>query len=170
MPIVREVRGKSPRLGHNCWLAENATVLGDVVLGADCSVWYNAVLRGDVEAIRVGDRTNIQDGAIVHCTTGRTPTIIGNDVTVGHNAIVHGCTIYDNVLVGMGSIVLDGAEVHPGSIVAAGAVVLENTVIPSGCIYAGMPAKKVKELPVDKAIEMIQASASGYAQYKEWYR
>ena len=170
MPIVREILGKSPQLGANCWLAETATVLGDVTMGDECSVWYNAVLRGDVDAIRIGNRVNIQDGAIVHCSTDRTPTVIGDNVTVGHNAIVHGCKLHDNVLIGMGAIVLDGAVVHSGSIVAAGSVVLENTEIPSGCIYAGTPAKKVKELSVEQAEAMIAGTADGYVHHKEWYR
>lgn len=170
MALVREINGNHPQLGEGCWLAENATVLGDVVLGSQCSVWYNTVIRGDVHSIRIGNNVNIQDGAMVHCTYEKAPTTIGNNVSIGHNAIVHGCTLEDNVLVGMGAIVMDGAVVQSGSIVAAGAVVLENTLVESGSLYAGVPAKKVKTIEPAQAEELIAATAARYVDYKEWFR
>lgn len=169
MPVIKAVQGKEPRFGSDCFIAENATILGDVVMGDSCSVWYNTIVRGDVHSIRIGNRVNIQDGAVVHCTYQKAPTEIGNNVSVGHNAIVHGCTLKDNVLVGMGAIVMDGAVVHSGSIVAAGAVVLEGTNVEPGTIYAGVPAKKVKELSAEQAEAMIAATADRYVEYKDWF-
>jgi len=157
-------------IGENCYLAENATLLGDVVMGDDCSVWFNAVIRGDVNQIQMGNKVNIQDGAVIHCTYERAATKIGNNVSVGHNAIVHGCTIKDNVLIGMGSIVMDNAVVGENSIVAAGSVVLENTIVEAGCVYAGVPAKKVKELNKEKFNDSVKRMADNYLMYSSWYK
>src|SRR3954468_10907767 len=146
MAVIIPCLDKSPQFGSNCFFAPNATIIGDVIMGDECSIWFNAVVRGDVNYIRIGNRVNIQDGAVIHCTYQKAPTTIGNNVSIGHNAIVHGCTLEDNVLVGMGAIVMDHAYVEKNSIIAAGAVVLENTRVESGCIYAGVPAKKVKQV------------------------
>lgn len=170
MALIKSVKGISPKFGDDCYLAENATVVGDVEMGDACSIWFNAVLRGDVNSIRLGNRVNIQDGAVVHCTYQKAATTIGNDVSVGHNALVHGCTIHDNVLVGMGAIVMDGAVVHSHSVIAAGAVVLEGTVVESFSIYAGMPARKVKELDPEKAETMLRKVASNYVMYSGWLK
>lgn len=169
MALIKPVKGISPIFGRDCYLAENATVVGDVVMGDQCSVWFNAVIRGDVNSIRVGNRVNIQDGAVIHCTFQKAATTLGNDVSVGHNALVHGCTIHDNVLVGMGAIVMDGAVVHPHSVIAAGAVVLEGTVVESYSIYAGVPAKKVKTLDPQKAETMLRKVAENYVMYSGWF-
>ena len=144
--IIKSVNGKNPQIPEDCYVAENATIVGDVVLGKSCSVWFNAVIRGDVHYIKIGDKVNIQDGAIIHCTYQKHPTEIGNNVSIGHNAIVHGCKIHDNVLIGMGAIVMDNCVVESNSIIAAGAVVTQNTIVKSGTIYAGVPAKKVKDI------------------------
>ena len=141
MALILPVQGKSPEFGNDCFVAPNATIVGDVKMGDECSVWFNAVIRGDVNYIKIGNRVNIQDGAIIHCTYQKYPTNIGNNVSIGHNAMVHGCTIHDNVLIGMGSIVMDDCIVHSNAIIAAGAVVLEGTIVEAGCIYAGVPAK-----------------------------
>jgi carbonic anhydrase/acetyltransferase-like protein (isoleucine patch superfamily) len=169
MALIIPVNGVSPQMGENCFLAENATVVGDVVMGDACSVWFNAVVRGDVNAIRMGDRVNVQDGAVIHCTYLKAATTIGNDVSIGHNALVHGCTIHDNVLVGMGAIVMDGAVVNSHSIIAAGAVVLEGTVVEGCAVYAGVPARKVKALDPAVAEGMMQKVASNYVMYSGWY-
>ena len=142
MPVILPVEGIHPVFGDNCFIAPNATVVGDVVTGSDCSIWFNTVVRGDVNSIRIGNKVNIQDGAVIHCTYQRSKTIIGNNVSIGHNAIVHGCTVHDNVLIGMGAIVMDNCEIGSNTIIAAGAVVTEGTKVPSGCIFAGVPAKK----------------------------
>jgi carbonic anhydrase/acetyltransferase-like protein (isoleucine patch superfamily) len=170
MGLIRTLNGITPKLGKDCFVAENATLIGRVVAGEQCGFWYNCVLRGDVNDLILGDRVNIQDGAIVHGTYQKNPTKIGNDVTVGHNAIVHGCVLHDNVLIGMGAIVMDDAVVHSGSIVAAGAVVLERTIIEANCIYAGAPAKKVKELDPNTAPEMLKEIAAKYVMYSGWYQ
>ena len=167
--MIIECRGKSPQIGKNCFVAPNATLVGDFTCGDDCSFWFNAVVRGDVHSITMGDRVNIQDGAVIHCTYQKAATVLGNDVSIGHNALVHGCMIHDHVLIGMGAIVMDGAVIESGSIVAAGAVVLEGTVVPSGTIYAGIPAKKVKEIDKDSTIERLQKLASNYVMYKGWF-
>ncbi|MEO6894841.1 MAG: gamma carbonic anhydrase family protein, partial [Ginsengibacter sp.] len=146
MAFLLEVKGVKPSCGENCFLAPNATVCGDVIMGNDCSVWFNAVIRGDVNSIRMGDKVNVQDGAVIHCTYLKSKTQIGNNVSIGHNAIVHGCVIENNVLVGMGAIIMDHAKIGANSIIAAGAVVLENTIVEPGSIYAGVPAKKIKEI------------------------
>ena len=168
MALVKSIKGKNPVWGADCYLAENATIVGDVTLGNECSVWFNAVVRGDVHFIKIGNRVNIQDGAVIHCTYKKHPTQIGNNVSIGHNALVHGCTVHNNVLIGMGSIVMDNCVVHSNSIVAAGAVLLENTVVESGCIYAGVPAKKVKEINEEQSAALIKGIANNYVEYKSW--
>jgi carbonic anhydrase/acetyltransferase-like protein (isoleucine patch superfamily) len=168
-PIILPVEGKAPQFGQNCFLAPNCTVVGDVVLGDDCTVWFNAVVRGDVNAIRVGNRTNIQDGAVIHCTYQKAATTIGDEVSIGHNAIVHGSTIHNNVLVGMGSIVMDHAVVEENCIIAAGAIVLENMRCESGWIYAGIPAKKVKQVSAEQ-IAGMRKTAANYRMYADWFR
>ena len=164
-----EVNGKKPEMGKDCWLAPNATVVGDVVMGDRCTVWFNAVVRGDVHEIRIGNDTNIQDGAVIHCTYQKAPTYIGNQVSIAHHAIVHGCTIHDRVLIGMGAIVMDGAIVHSDSVIAAGAVVLEGTIVESRSIYAGTPAKKVKEIGENMSALIIR-TAKNYPMYSKWFR
>lgn len=168
MALVKSIKGKNPVWGADCYLAENATIVGDVTLGDECSVWFNAVVRGDVHYIKVGNRVNIQDGAVIHCTYKKHPTQIGDNVSIGHNALVHGCTVHNNVLIGMGSIVMDNCVVHSNSIVAAGAVLLENTVVESGSIYAGVPAKKVKEINEEQSAALIKGIANNYVEYKSW--
>lgn len=170
MAIIRPARGVEPTIGENCFLADNAVVIGDVVMGKDCSVWWSAVVRGDVNAIRIGDRVNIQDGAVIHCTYEKSQTIIGNDVSIGHNAIVHGCTVEDEVLIGMGAIIMDLAVVQKHVIVAAGAVVLENTVLESGWIYGGIPAKKIKPLDPENRQFFITRTAGNYVKYSNWFK
>ncbi|MBS1946454.1 MAG: gamma carbonic anhydrase family protein [Bacteroidetes bacterium] len=170
MPVILPVEGVSPKFGNNCFIAPNATIVGDVYMGNDCSVWFNAVVRGDVNIIRIGNKVNIQDGAVIHCTYKKTQTVIGHNVSIGHNAIVHGCTVHDNVLIGMGAIVMDGAEIGSHSIIAAGAVVLEGTIIEHGSIYAGVPAKKVKDISEDLISGQIQRIADNYIHYANWFR
>ena len=170
MALIKSVKGNRPIFGVNIYLAENATVVGDVEMGNDCSVWFSAVIRGDVNSIRIGNKVNIQDGAIIHCTYQKAAAIIGNNVSVGHNALVHGCTIRDNVLVGMGAIVMDGVVVESNSIIAAGAVVLEGTHIESGVIYAGIPAKKVKELNEEQTARLIEGISNNYVMYSSWFK
>jgi carbonic anhydrase/acetyltransferase-like protein (isoleucine patch superfamily) len=169
MALIKRVKGISPVFGENVYLAENATVVGEVTMGDNCSVWFSAVVRGDVNSIKIGRKVNIQDGAVVHCTYKKAPTLIGNNVSIGHNALVHGCTIKDNVLIGMGAIVMDGVVVESNSIVAAGAVVLEGTHIESGAIYAGVPAKKVKELNQDQTARLIEDISNNYVLYSSWF-
>jgi carbonic anhydrase/acetyltransferase-like protein (isoleucine patch superfamily) len=169
MALILPVEDKFPKWGSNCFLAPNATVVGDVIMGDDCSIWFHAVLRGDVNSIRIGNKVNIQDGAVIHCTFQKTKAILGNNVSVGHNAIVHGCTIEDNVLVGMGSIVMDNAVVHSNTIIAAGAVVLEGTICEGGAIYAGVPARKVKDISVEKIEGEINRIANNYLRYSKWF-
>jgi carbonic anhydrase/acetyltransferase-like protein (isoleucine patch superfamily) len=169
MALIKTVQGKSPEFGKDCWLAENATVVGDVVMGEKCTVWFNAVVRGDVHEIRIGDYTNIQDGAVIHCTYKQAGTYIGNHVSIAHNAIVHGCTIHDNVLIGMGAIVMDGAVVNSGAVIAAGAVVLAGTIVEADSIYAGMPAKKVKDTG-DNMKAVIERTSRNYPMYSEWFK
>ena len=168
MALIKSIKGISPKFGEDCFLAENATITGDVVMGKNCTVWYQAVLRGDVHSIRIGDKVNIQDHAMVHCTYQRAATTIGNGVSIGHRAIIHGCTIHDNVLIGMGAIVMDNAIVHSNSIIAAGAVVLENTIVESGSIYAGVPAKKVKTISEEQTKRLIEGIADKYVMYASW--
>jgi len=168
MPLLLPVNGLSPQLGPNCFVAENATLVGDVVLGQDCTVWFNAVVRGDVNSIRIGDQTNIQDGVVIHCTYQRAATTIGSRVSIGHRAIVHGCTVADDVLIGMGAIVMDHAVVGTGCIIAAGAVVLENTVCEPGYLYAGVPARRIKPI-TDEQRATIARTAANYMQYAGWF-
>ena len=169
MALIRPVKGIDPKIGKNCFLAENATIVGDVEMGDDCSVWFNAVIRGDVNSIRMGNKVNIQDGAVIHCTYQKTKTIIGNNVSVGHNAIVHGCQIADNVLVGMGAIVMDEAIVESNVLIAAGAVVLEKAHLESGHIYGGVPAKKLKKLTPENFQHYINRIANNYVMYASWF-
>ncbi len=170
MALIKSVRGFTPVFGENIYLAETATVIGEVIMGDECSVWFNAVVRGDVNSIRMGNKVNIQDGAIIHCTYQKAATTIGNNVSVGHNAIIHGCTLEDNVLVGMGAIVMDHAVVEKNSLIAAGSVVLENTRVESGSIYAGVPAKKVKEISPEHFEQINMRIANNYVMYSEWFR
>ncbi|MBL4652078.1 MAG: gamma carbonic anhydrase family protein [Flavobacteriales bacterium] len=170
MALVKSCRGKNPQFGKDCYLAENATIVGDVTMGNQCSVWFNAVIRGDVNAIKIGNKVNIQDGAVIHCTYEKSATTLGNNVSIGHNALVHGCTIHDNVLIGMGAIVMDNVVVEENSIIAAGAVVLENTVVKSGSIYAGVPAKKVKEVSPELFNGEIKRIANNYTMYSGWFK
>jgi carbonic anhydrase/acetyltransferase-like protein (isoleucine patch superfamily) len=169
MALILPVEGKAPQWGEACFIAPNATIVGDVEMGNQCSVWFNAVVRGDVNSIRMGNKVNVQDGAVIHCTYQKTKALIGNNVSIGHNAIVHGCTVHDNVLIGMGSIVMDNAIVHSNTIIAAGAVVLEGTVCEGGAIYAGVPAKKVKEISPDKVEGEINRIANNYVGYARWF-
>jgi len=170
MAVILPVNGVLPQFGDDCFIAPNATIVGDVVMGAECSVWFNAVVRGDVNSIRMGNRVNVQDGAVIHCTYQRTKAIIGNNVSIGHNAIVHGCTIHDDVLIGMGAIVMDNAEIGSNTIIAAGAVVLENTKVEPGSIYAGVPAKKVKNISPELINGEINRIAGNYVKYSGWFR
>ena len=170
MPLIRSVRGFAPKLGAGCFLAETAVVIGDTVLGDDCSVWYNAVVRGDVNNIRIGHRVNIQDGAVLHCTYERAALTIGNDVSIGHNAIVHGCTIKDKVLIGMGSIVMDNAVIGEGSVIAAGAVVLQNTIVEPGSLMAGVPARRIGPVSADLSQNEIERIAKNYRMYAGWFK
>ncbi|MDX1630012.1 MAG: gamma carbonic anhydrase family protein [Fulvivirga sp.] len=169
MTLIKSVRGKSPKFGKDCFLSENATVVGDVTMGDRCSVWFNAVVRGDVNTITIGDDTNIQDGAIIHCTYQKTKTTIGNKVSLAHNVIIHGCTIEDNVLVGMAAVIMDNAVIRSGAVIAAGAVVLPGTQVESNSVYAGIPAKKVKETSAEMH-EMIARTARNYPEYAKWYK
>src|SRR5690606_13177173 len=170
MALIKSCRGFSPTFGKDCWLAENATIVGDVEMGDECSVWFNAVVRGDVNSIRMGNRVNVQDGAVIHCTYEKTKTIIGNHVSIGHNALVHGCTIEDNVLIGMGAIVMDNCYIASNCIIAAGAVLLENTHVESWSIYAGIPAKKVKTLSPELFEGEVQRIAHNYVKYASWFK
>lgn len=170
MALIKTVRGFTPKWGKNCFLAENATIIGDVIMGNDCSIWYQAVVRGDVNSIRVGNKVNIQDGAVIHCTFEQTITTIGDNVSIGHNAIIHGCTLKNNVLVGMGAIVMDNAIVEENVLIAAGAVVLENARLESGYIYAGVPAKKVKKLSKAAFKGSIERIANNYLMYAGWFK
>lgn len=167
--IIRSVRGFTPQFGNNCFFAENAVVVGEVTMGDNCTVWFNAVVRGDVHSITIGNNTNIQDGAIIHCTYQKAKTVIGNNVSVAHNAIIHGCTVHDNVLIGMGAIVMDDAVIGENSVIAAGAIVLAGTQVEPGSIYAGMPAKKVKDIG-NEMKEVIQRTARNYPMYAEWFK
>ncbi len=170
MALILPVRGKVPLFGTECFVAPNATMVGDVQLGDECSIWFNAVVRGDVNSIKMGNRVNVQDGACIHCTYEGAATTIGNGVSIGHHAIVHGCTVHDNVLIGMGAIVMDNAVVHSHTIIAAGAVVLENTVCEPGSIYAGVPAKKVKSISEELVKGQISRIANNYVKYAGWFK
>jgi carbonic anhydrase/acetyltransferase-like protein (isoleucine patch superfamily) len=168
--IIKTVNGKSPIIPEDCFIAENATIVGDVEMGNECSIWFNAVVRGDVHFIKMGNKVNIQDGAVIHATYQTSPTTIGNNVSIGHNAIVHGCTIHDNVLIGMGSIIMDDCIVESNSIIAAGAVVTKNTVVKAGSIYAGIPAKKVKDISEELIEGEIDRIANNYVKYSGWFK
>lgn len=170
MALIKKINDKTPEFGADCFFAENATIIGDVVMGNECSVWYNAVIRGDVHYIRMGNRVNVQDGAVIHCTYKKHPTNIGNNVSIGHNALVHGCTVKDNVLIGMGAIVMDGVVVESNTIIAAGAVVTQGTHVEANCIYAGVPAKKVKEMNQELSEGEIKRIAESYVMYAGWYK
>ena len=170
MPLILPVNGVSPKFGNDCYIAENATIVGQVKTGDQCSFWFNAVVRGDVNTIQLGNRVNVQDGACIHCTFEKTTTLIGNNVSIGHNAIVHGCTIHDNVLIGMGAIIMDNAVIGSNSIIGAGAVVLENTVVEPGSVYVGNPARKVKAVSEDLVKGEINRIAENYVKYATWFK
>ena len=168
--LIKTILGHTPSYGENCFFADNATLIGDVVMGDSCSVWFQAVVRGDVHRIRIGNHVNIQDGAVIHATYRTAPTTIGNNVSIGHNAIVHGCTIHDNVLVGMGAIIMDDAVVESNCIIAAGAVVTKNTTVPSGTVFGGMPAKKIKDTSPELISGEIARIAKNYNLYASWFK
>ena len=170
MALILECRGSHPQHGENCWFAPNATIVGDVIMGDACSVWFSAVVRGDVNSIRMGNKVNIQDGAVIHCTYEKTKVSLGNNVSIGHNALVHGCTVEDNVLIGMGSIVMDDCYIEANCIIAAGAVLLEGTRVESWSIYAGVPAKKVKTLSPELFEGEVQRIANNYVKYSSWFK
>lgn len=170
MALILPVNNIPPKFGSNNFIAENATVVGDVITGDDCSIWFQAVVRGDVHYIRMGNKVNVQDGAILHCTYQKAPLNIGNNVSIGHRAIVHGCTVHDNVLIGMGAIVMDHAVIGENSIIAAGAIVLENTIVEPGSIYAGVPAKKVKDVDKEKFKDLIERISNNYVMYSTWFK
>ena len=170
MKIIKPVKGKHPKISEDCYIAENATIVGEVSIGTQCSVWFNAVVRGDVHYIKIGNKVNIQDGAVIHATYKKSPTTIGNNVSIGHNAIVHGCTIHDNVLIGMGSIVMDDCVIESNSIIAAGAIVTKNTRVESGSIYAGVPAKKIKNISQEMISGEIDRIADSYIKYSSWFK
>jgi carbonic anhydrase/acetyltransferase-like protein (isoleucine patch superfamily) len=168
MALILPVNDITPKIGSNCFVAENSTIVGDVIIGEQCSIWFNAVVRGDVNSIRIGDRVNIQDGAIIHCTYQKAKTVIGNRCNIGHNAIIHGCRLHDNVMIGMGAIIMDHAVIESFSIVGAGSVVLENTVVETGFIYAGSPAKKIKPISPEQR-KLLEELPDRYVMYSEWF-
>lgn len=168
--IIKTVNGKTPVIGEDCYIADNATIVGDVTMGSQCSIWFNAVLRGDVNFIKMGNKVNVQDGAVIHCTYLKAATIIGNNVSIGHNALVHGCTIHDNVLIGMGSIIMDDCVVESNSIIAAGAVLTKGTHVPAGTIFAGMPAKKIKDISPELSSGEVDRIANAYVMYSGWFK
>ena len=170
MGLILSIKGVFPKLGDNFFIAPNATIIGDVVMGNECSVWFNAVIRGDVNSIRIGNKVNIQDGAVLHCTYQKTKLNLGNNVSVGHNAIVHGCDVKDNVLIGMGAIIMDNCVIGSNTIIAAGSVLKEGTLVPSGCIYAGVPAKKVKDISEELIEGEINRIANNYLMYSDWFK
>jgi carbonic anhydrase/acetyltransferase-like protein (isoleucine patch superfamily) len=169
MALIRSVKGVKPVFGRNCFFADNATITGDVVMGDDCSVWFNAVVRGDVHYIRIGNNVNIQDGAIIHCTYQKAPVNIGNNVSIAHNAIIHGCTIHDNVLIGMGAIIMDGAVINSNSIIGAGALVKEGTIVESGSVWAGVPARRIKDIDQSLLEGQVNRISRNYNMYAGWY-
>jgi len=170
MALIRSLLGKTPEFGEGCFLAETAVIIGDVVVGNDCSIWYGAVLRGDVFYIRIGNNTNVQDNAVIHATYQKSPTNIGNNVTIAHGAIVHGCTIHDNVMIGMNAVVLDDAVIESNSIVAAGSVVSKGTIVESGSVYGGIPARKIKDISPELLEGQIKRIAKAYGMYSSWYK
>lgn len=169
MAIIRSVKGIRPKWGDGCFIADSAVLTGDVVLGSNCSIWFSAVVRGDVHYIKIGNNVNIQDGVIIHCTYQKAPVNIGNNVSIAHGAIIHGCTINDNVLVGMGAIIMDGAIIESNSVIAAGAVILKDTIVKSGNVYAGVPAKKIKSVDTELLEGEINRISSNYNMYASWY-
>jgi len=169
MALIRSVKGIHPVIGRNCYFAENATIVGEVIMGDNCSVWFNAVVRGDVHFIHIGNNVNIQDGAIIHCTYQKAPVTIGNNVSIAHGAIIHGCTIHDNVLIGMGAILMDGVVIESNSIIAAGALVSQGTHVESGSVYAGIPAKKIKSLDQSLLEGQVNRIAKSYTMYASWH-
>ncbi|MBI5219853.1 MAG: gamma carbonic anhydrase family protein [Bacteroidia bacterium] len=170
MPLIKSIRGFIPQFGSNCFFAENATIVGDVIMGDDCTVWFNAVIRGDVHSIRMGNKVNVQDCAVIHCTFQKASTTIGDNVSIAHNAVIHGCTIKDNVLIGMGAIIMDNSVIESNTIIAAGSIVLENSVLEPDSIYAGSPAKKIKSISKELMVGEIQRIANNYLKYAGWYR
>ena len=170
MPLIKILNNKTPKFGKNCFLAENATIIGDVIMGDDCSVWFNAVVRGDVHYIKIGNKVNIQDNAVIHGTYQKSPTNIGNNVSIAHNAVVHGCTVKDNVLIGMGSIVMDDAVIESNTIIASGSVVLQKSILEPNSVYAGAPAKKIKTISEDLSKGQIERIANSYIKYSSWYK
>lgn len=170
MPVIFPVNDKYPQFGNNCFIAPNATIVGDVIMGDECSIWFNTVIRGDVNFIKMGDKVNVQDGACIHCTYQKYGTTIGNNVSIGHNAIVHGCIVHDNVLVGMGAIIMDNSVINNNTIIAAGAVVLEGTICEAGSIYAGVPARKIKAISEELINGEINRIANNYIKYAGWYK
>ena len=170
MPVILPVKGVSPQIPESCFLAPNATIVGDVIMGPDCSIWFNAVVRGDVNSIRMGSKVNVQDGACIHCTYQKTKVVIGDNVSIGHNAIVHGCTVGNNVLIGMGAIIMDNVVIGENCLIAAGAVVLEGTIVPSGSIFAGVPAKKVKDISPELLKGEVDRIANNYLMYSSWFK
>jgi carbonic anhydrase/acetyltransferase-like protein (isoleucine patch superfamily) len=170
MALIKSVRAKTPVFGQNCFLAENAVIIGDITIGDNCSIWYGAVLRGDVHYIKIGNNVNIQDNAVIHATYQKCPTIVGNNVSIAHGAVVHGCTIHDNVLIGMNAVVLDDVIIHSNSIVAAGAIVTKGTIVESGSVYAGSPARKIKEMSPELLEGEINRIANNYHMYSGWYK
>ena len=168
--LIKSILDKSPLWGKDCFFADNATIIGDVVIGDFCSIWFNTVIRGDVNKIRIGNNVNIQDGSVIHATYKKSSTSVGNYVSVGHNAIIHGCTIDDFVLIGMGSIVMDNAKISSNTIIAAGSVILENTVVEPNSIYGGVPAKKIKDINESKSKKEIERIAKNYLIYSSWYK
>ncbi|MGM0406409.1 MAG: gamma carbonic anhydrase family protein [Bacteroidota bacterium] len=170
MALIKTVRGYTPKFGKDCFLADNSTVVGDVIIGDNCSFWFNAVIRGDVNSIRIGNKVNIQDGAVLHCLYEKSKINIGNNVSIGHNVIIHGATIHDNALIGMGAIIMDHVVVGENSIIAAGALLLNGTVVEPGSIYAGVPAKRIKSVNQKQTKEMIEKIANNYLMYSKWYK
>ncbi len=170
MPVILPVKGVSPQIPEDCFIAENATIVGDVTMGSECSVWFSAVVRGDVNYIKMGNKVNVQDGAVIHGTYQKAATTIGNNVSIGHNALVHGCTIKDNVLVGMGAIIMDGCVVESNTIIAAGAVITQNTIVEAGSIYAGVPAKKIKDISKELISGEVNRIADAYIKYSSWFK
>ncbi|QWX84097.1 gamma carbonic anhydrase family protein [Cellulophaga sp. HaHaR_3_176] len=168
--IIKTINGNTPQIGEDCFIAENAVIVGEVSMGSQCSVWFNAVIRGDVHYIKMGNKVNVQDGAVIHATYKKHPTTIGNNVSIGHNALVHGCIIHDNVLIGMGSIVMDDCIIESNSIIAAGAVVTKGTHVASGSIYAGMPAKKIKDISPELSKGEVERIAESYVMYSGWFK
>ena len=168
--MILSVRDKTPQIGENVFMAPTATIIGDVITGSDCSFWFNSVVRGDVNSIRIGNKVNVQDNVVIHCTYKLSQTVIGNNVSIGHGAVIHGCKIEDNVLIGINAVIMDGALVHPNSIIAAGAVVLKNTIVEEGSIYAGVPAKKIREISPDLLEGEIERIAENYTLYTSWYK